>query len=157
MRVLWLIFCLQAVLAAGAAGDADAIVGVWEADNGKDVVHVAIERSGETYCGTIVWTEQKFFPPDDPWGMGGQPKVDRNNPDPALRARPVVGIAVVGDLRYAGKREWKRGWIYAPDRGRKARCKAKLTSPRTLKVRGFLGHPFFGNSLEWRRVEQRRQ
>ena len=155
MRVLWLFVGLQAALAAGAAQDAGAIVGVWEADNGKDVVRIAIERTGETYGGSIVWIEEQFFPPNDPRGMGGKPKVDRNNPDPALRARPIVGLAVVGDLRYAGKREWKTGWIYAPDRGRKARCRAKLTPRGTLRVRGFIGHPFFGIGQEWRRVEKR--
>ncbi len=155
MRVICFLFCLQTVLTAGAARDADAIVGAWEADNKKDIVHIKIERDGEIYSGTIVWIEEKFFPPDDPRGMGGKPKTDRNNPDPALRTRPIVGLAVVGGLRYAGRGEWKGGWIYAPDRGRKARCKAKLTPHGTLRVRGFIGHPLFGSSLEWRRVEPR--
>lgn len=134
MRVLFLLFCLQSASIAGAARDADAIVGTWKVNNKKDIVHIEIERVDETSSGTIVWIEEKFFPSDDPRGMGGRPKVDRNNPDPSLRTRPIVGIAVVGDLRYAGNREWKAGWIYAPDRGRKARCRAKLISRQTLRV-----------------------
>ena len=155
MRVLCLLFCLQAASTAGAAGEADAIAGIWEVDNKKDIVRIEIGRTGETYGGSIVWIQEKFFPQDDPRGMGGEPKTDRNNPDPALRTRPITGLAVVGGLRYAGKRQWQGGWLYAPDRGRKARCKAKLTARGTLRVRGFVGHPIFGSSMEWRRVEPR--
>lgn len=152
--VLIFFFCLPPLAAAAAdLRNPDAIAGTWEVDNSKDIVRIEIKRSGDAYGGSIVWIERKFFPADDPRGMGGQPKVDRNNPDPALRSRPIEGVEVLGNLRFAGKGEWKGGWIYAPDRGRRARCKAKLTPSGNLRVRGFIGYPIFGSSMEWRRVE----
>ena len=153
MRLVFAICFLQLVSAA-APRNADAIVGTWEVNNKKDIVHIEIKRAGGMYGGTIVWIKEKFFPANDPRGMGGQPKVDRNNPDPVLRARPIVGVEVLGKLHHTGDDEWKQGWLYAPDRGRIASCKMKLLSNGTLKVRGFIGHPIFGTSMRWRRLEE---
>lgn len=153
MRLVFAICCLQLVSAA-APPNADTIVGIWEVNNKKDIVHIEIKQAGGMYGGTIVWIKQKYFPENDPRGMGGQPKVDRNNPDPTLRTRPIVGVEVLGELRHTGNGEWKQGWLYAPDRGRVASCKMKLLSNGTLKVRGFIGHPIFGTSMQWRRLEE---
>jgi len=153
MRSVLLTLCLAATLPAASLTGGDDIVGTWEIAYREEVVHVEISRAGEIFSGTIVWIENEFFPPDDPKGMAGQPKVDRNNPDPALRTRPIVGIAILGDLRYSGNREWNGGWIYPPDRGRKAHCKLELKSQDTLHVRGFVGLPLFGRTVVWRRVD----
>ncbi len=153
MRLVIAACCFQLVSVV-AAQNADAIVGRWEVNNKKDIVHIEIKQAGDSYSGSIVWIKEKLFPENDPRGMGGEPKVDRNNPDPALRTRPIVGVEVLAELKYFGRGEWKQGRLYAPDRGRMASCKMKLLSNGSLRVRGFVGHPIFGRSMEWRRLKK---
>lgn len=149
----WLCLCLfgSAALAADAP-PADAILGAWETSTAKDVVHIEVQRLDGVYSGKIVWIKDPVFPPDDPRGMGGQPKVDRRNPDPALRTRPIVGIEVLSDMRYQGDGEWGGGSVYSPDRGIAAQGKAKLMPDGTLRVRGFVGLSLIGTTVEWRRI-----
>ncbi|MDN5869669.1 MAG: DUF2147 domain-containing protein [Nitrococcus sp.] len=54
------------------------------------------------YSGHVVWLKEPLFPADDRKGMAGKPKVDRLNPDSALRSRPIIGLAVLTGLHYAG-------------------------------------------------------
>jgi uncharacterized protein (DUF2147 family) len=72
-------------------GDAaDRIVGVWEPSNGK--ARVKIEKIGTKYYGKIVWLKE----PEDP--ETGKPKVDKNNPDPALQNAPLRGYRLLKDF-----------------------------------------------------------
>lgn len=84
----------------------------------------------------------------------GRPKLDTNNPDPAKRARPVLGIALLqGFVRAPGEDNvWKDGRIYNPEDGQLYRCILTLESPDRLRVRGYIGIPLFGRSQVWPRV-----
>ena len=148
------LLCVWLFGLAAAAGQqpGDAILGVWEAQTADDVVHIEVQRIGDVYSGKIVWIKDNLFPQDDPRGMGGQPKVDRKNPDPALRTRPIVGVEVLMNMRYEGNGEWGGGSVYSPNRGILAQGKARLLPDGTLKVRGHVGLAFIGSSMQWRRI-----
>ena len=88
----------------------------------------------------------------DPEGMGGKPKVDRQNPKEELRSRPIVGLRVVEGFEYSGGGEWKHGRIYDPESGKTYKCKMRLTDEGVLKVRGFIGFSLLGRTTEWTRV-----
>lgn len=138
------------------AGDGDAILGLWatdpEAENGQ--AHVEISEVDGTYVGKIVWLEEPVYPPDDEGGMAGKGKVDRENPDPELRDRPVVGLEMLHGFVYAGDNLWKKGRIYDPENGKTYKSKMKLAENGVLKVRGYVGFSAIGRTTEWTRVEQ---
>jgi uncharacterized protein (DUF2147 family) len=69
---------------------------------------------------------------------GGKP-VDANNPDPALRNRPIEGIILLSGFKESGD-EWE-GQIYDPRAGKTYRSTLKKQPDGTLRVKGCLG-PF---------------
>ena len=136
--------------AADAA--ADAIVGVWEtAPTDKGYAHIEMIRRGDVYDGDIVWLNEPLYPPGDE--MAGKTKVDRMNPDPALRQQPIIGLAIVHGLRYAVDGSWEGGTIYDPETGKTYRSKASIANGgETLNLRGYIGISLFGRTSQWKRV-----
>ncbi len=142
-------------LAAGPAGaadnGADAIVGLWRTEpDPHGAAIVKIERVGNRYQGRIVWLEKPLYGPDEE--RPGQPKVDLNNPDPALRNRPILGLELVKGFVYVGRGRWKKGTIYDPNKGKTYKCKAWLEGHDTLKIRGYIGFSLLGRNATWKRV-----
>jgi uncharacterized protein (DUF2147 family) len=138
-----------------SAAEGDALLGLWAtgpADD-PDLAHVRISKEGETYAGAIVWLAEPIYGPDDEQGMGGQPKVDRENPDPELKKRPIIGLPLVEGFSYAGKNRWKGGTIYDPNNGKTYSCKLKLNGD-VLKVRGYIGVSLIGRTTQWTRVAE---
>ncbi|MCK9539696.1 DUF2147 domain-containing protein [Dokdonella sp.] len=133
---------------AMAAPDAAAIVGTWATDDGAS--HVAIMAAGDRLDGHVVWLREATFAAGDAQGMAGQPKVDRNNPDPALRSRPVIGLTVLSGLHYAGNQTWDGGTLYTPASGKSYPCKASMASNGTLKLA--VGGSVFGRTITWTRT-----
>lgn len=140
-----LVFFLLGSVAHGAEGDA--ILGLWNIP--EDEAQFEIYTCGAEYCGRITRLQEPEYPPDDK-RMPGLPRVDRNNPDPLLRTRPMLGLTIMEGFRYEGDNSW-RGRIYNPDDGETYRCKLSLDGKNHLKVRGYLGITLFGKTQEWTR------
>ncbi len=149
--LLAVLFALLAPVPALAADNPDAIVGQWL--NGKKTAHIEIHKSDSKYFGKIVWLKEPTYPPEDKKRMAGQPKTDRENPDPALRTRPILGLVILRDFVFAGGNRWEGGRVYDPENGKDYKCKMTLTSPDTLEVRGFVGVSLFGRTETWARVK----
>ena len=64
-------------------------VGRWYAEGGAAVVEIA--PCGDALCGRVVWLHS-------PLDEDGCELRDKNNPAPALRKRPVVGLQILGGL-----------------------------------------------------------
>jgi uncharacterized protein (DUF2147 family) len=146
------------ILVAGtvaAADEGDAILGLWATDpeSEEGQAHVEISKVDGTYNGKIVWLEEPIYPEDDDGGMAGKEKVDRENPDPALRKRPVVGLEMLHGFVYAGKNVWKKGKIYDPENGKTYKCKMRLKD-KVLNVRGYVGVSMIGRTTEWTKIEE---
>lgn len=144
-----------AARAARAEGAGDAIVGLWqtEPDDG-DFAHVRITREPDgTYSGKIVWLNQPDFPASEGPEWEGKPKVDRKNPDPDLRSRPIIGLQIVEGFHYDGDNVWVDGSIYDPKKGKTYSCKMTLRDDGDLFVRGYIGFSFIGRTTTWKRVE----
>ena len=131
------------------AADPDAILGVWNTEENKSKVEIF--KKGERYYGKIVALKETVYPQDDKGGMAGKPKVDRNNPNVALRNNPIIGLELLSDFKFAGENLWEDGTIYDPENGKTYRCKITLESPNILKVRGFIGVSLFGRTTVWTR------
>ena len=91
------------------AGDGDAILGVWatdpEGEGGQ--ANIEILAVDGKYSGKIVWLEEPLYTAEDEDGVEGEPKVDKNNPDPALQSRPIMGLELMSGFQYDGKGTWK--------------------------------------------------
>ncbi len=144
LAVLWVI------AVAGQARNPDAVVGTWL--DGKGKAHIEIYKESGKYFGKIVWLKEPTYPADDRKGMAGKVKVDRENPDPARRTTPILGLLILRDFVYDGG-IWQQGRIYDPENGKDYKCKMTLKSPDALDVRGFIGFSLFGRTENWTRVK----
>ena len=133
--MLNLLFTLAALNAAPEPGD---ILGRWQTENPDGIVVVADCGDG-TPCGTL-----RITGPD-------ADALDANNPDEALRDRPLDGAAMLWGFERARDGSWRRGRIYDPEGGRVYRARLERTGEATLKVDGCLGP--ICRSQTWRLIE----
>lgn len=129
--------------AAPAASDPKE-VGVWYDDTGKGAVKIEI-CTPTTLCGKIYWLKEPIA--DD-----GKPKIDRFNPEPTMRTRPICGLPVLGDLEKISDGGFDNGWVYDPKEGKSYSVALDLVGPDTLKVTGYKGMRFLGKSFTWTRA-----
>jgi uncharacterized protein (DUF2147 family) len=83
--------------------------------------------------------------------MAGLPRVDRKNPDQALRNRRLLGLQIMDGFVYDSESSWDKGRIYDPESGKTYQSKITLVSPHRLKIRGYVGIPLFGRTTTWNR------
>ena len=131
--------------AAGSAADAT-ITGCWFVESGDAVVALA-EEDGRI-IGRIVGLQEPYFLAREDRGEAGAPRTDLENPDPALRDRPMAGLAIVRGLERDGDR-WTDGRIYDPQSGNSYAARAELDDDGTLRIRGYVGSPLFGRTTRW--------
>ena len=124
---------IAALFAVGLSGPAladESANGVWMLDSGKVTVRIA--PCGPNLCGEIVGLAK-------PLNKQGLPKVDKKNPDEALRNRPLMGLTILANMKPSGDNKWK-GTIYNADDGRTYSSYMKLSGDN-MKVKGCVG-PF---------------
>ena len=148
---LIVLFLLAVAASACFAATGDDVVGTW-LNQDKDA-KIQIAKCGDKYCGKIVWLKEPTYPPNSKEGTPGTEKVDRNNPDPALRKTPEMGLVVVHDMQYAGGNLWNNGKVYDPKNGKTYNAKMTLVSPTQLDLRGFVGVSLFGRTAKWTKAE----
>lgn len=141
-KFIFLTVLFFAALPLLAAGDPDAILGVWKNGSGKG--HIRIFKENGKYYGQIVWLR-------DSVDENGKPKVDKRNRNPALQNKPLIGLMMLRDFRYDGE-DWNNGRIYNPSDGKEYKAYLKLQNPNTLTVRGYVGFSLLGKSDTWTRV-----
>ena len=142
---VWIFFAIVLLTATTAfgAGLSD-ILGSWRTDGGDSLLELF--RCGEKICGKIVWLkEPNYIDSND--GPVGRTKVDRKNPDPALRNRPILGLQVMNGLTAKGDNRWGNGNCYDPETGKSYKCKMRLASPDRLELRGYIGISLIGRTF----------
>lgn len=126
-------------------GGARQIVGCWLTQKGDARVQFYEDGRNEgRFLGRLAWLKE-------PNGDNGRPALDENNPDPALRNHPILGLVIV-HVAYSGRGSWK-GTVYDPDNGKTFSCHISMSGPGTLKLRGYLGISLFGRTETWKRVK----
>ena len=125
-----------------AASNPDDIIGVWKDGQGKGQVQI-FKQNGK-YYGKIIWLKK-------PQDLNDHPKVDKNNPNPSLRNKPVLGLLMLKDFKYNDD-EWSDGRIYNPSDGKEYKAYMKLKDKNTLSVRGYIGISLLGKTDTWIRV-----
>ena len=92
------------------------IEGTWFNEEKTSTIEVTKGSDGK-YQGQINWLEE---PNED-----GAPKLDKENEDPQLAKRPVMGLVIVEGFVYDKKKErWIEGSIYDPKNGKTYDCYA---------------------------------
>jgi uncharacterized protein (DUF2147 family) len=120
----------------------NAILGLWH--NTEKTAQIQIIKSGSEFIGKITWVKNPN--PD------GKPILDKQNSDPKLRTRPVLGLSILDGLKYGGG-VWKDGEIYDPNSGKTYSCEVRLKSEAVLEVKGYVGFSFVGRTVEWTRIK----
>jgi len=79
---------------------------------------------------------------------------DKNNPDPALRERLIIGLEILRGLVPSNQDPltFTGGTIYDPVSGNTYRCQLKLESSDRLYLRGYIAIPLVGRTTTWTRV-----
>ena len=127
------------------ADEADAVVGTWLVQDKK--AKIKIYKKGSKYHGKIIWLKE---PKDEQ----GKEKVDKENPEEALRSRTLIGLVMLTGFEYDEDNVWEDGDIYDPKNGKTYSCEMTLSEDgNTLDVRGYIGFSFIGRSQTWTRAE----
>jgi len=134
-----ILFGLAALSGPALASEA---TGVWKMANGK--VTVKVSSCGGNLCGTVVALKK---PRDDK----GRPRLDKENPNPALRKRPVIGLTILSNMKQRGNGYWV-GTIYNPDDGNTYSSQMELQGANTMKVNGCVA-AVFCKSMKFVRIE----
>src|SRR6266511_6294104 len=77
---------------------ADSPEGKWSVPNGE--LTIKLSQCGKYLCGNIVRLREPTY-------ANGKIKVDRLNDDKSLRARPLIGLALLTDMKRSGQDSWK--------------------------------------------------
>lgn len=129
-------------LTVAQTSKADRITGIYltyDDDTGKEKSQVRIHKaSNGKYVGEIVWLKV-------PNEANGKEKLDKNNQEPKLRSRKVMGLQILKGFSYdADNDEWSEGTIYNPSSGKTYNCYMKFENSKSLKIRGYIGAAWMG-------------
>jgi uncharacterized protein (DUF2147 family) len=100
--------------------------GLWLAQDGA---RVRVGPCGAALCATIAAPKSQVDP------QTGHPWTDKNNPDPALRNRSLVGVPVLYSLMPDGPGRWS-GRLYNIDNGQSYTGHLLELDPKTIRVEG---------------------
>ena len=135
MRIL--IGLSLSILLAASAADASP-VGLWRA---KDGAQIRVASCGkDSLCGFVASTNPRVDP------ATGRPPVDKHNPDPAKRNRPLVGIEILSGMMPSAPGEWS-GALYNEDDGHTYRGKIRELGPHAIRIEGCAGALCGGEEL----------
>jgi uncharacterized protein (DUF2147 family) len=129
-------------------GYANKILGTWLNENGKAKVKVV--KRGKKFYGKIIWLRE----PND---KNGKAKLDKENPKKELQSKPIVGLEILKNFKYVGKKKWEDGTIYDPENGKTYSCYMEMKNDNLLKIRGYVGISLLGRTTMWTRVVKKKK
>lgn len=115
-------------LAVDPARADDGLAGLWMTQGAAAIVELAPCDSTPGLCGTIRWLW-------DPVDEKGRPRVDAQNADTTLRARPLVGLSILSGLTPTAGGGWT-GRIYNPEDGQTYRATLRRGGTDILLIEG---------------------
>jgi uncharacterized protein (DUF2147 family) len=129
-------FLLAGFLSTGLAAAAELQpTGDWRTADGR--ANIRVEDCSGVLWGTIVWEKE--------------PGIDENNPDPAERTHPTLGLRILRSMKPAKPNLWQ-GEVYNPENGKTYDAKISVSASDVLRVEGcVLG--FLCGGENWTRVK----
>ncbi|HEX2653956.1 MAG TPA: DUF2147 domain-containing protein [Xanthobacteraceae bacterium] len=138
------------VRAVDATGD-------WRVNDGTALIRVApcfdlkVDLPAESradpkdvLCGIIAWTKG---------GEGAQNAVDENNPDPAKRARPIMGLPILTEMKYDVQKSRWDGEVYNAKDGKIYTSHLILKSDDIMRIEGCVFGGLICGGEDWTRVQ----
>ena len=150
MKKKLLFVAIAMLLMGNVFGQADQVIGLWLTEEGNSQIEITKTPNGQ-FAGRIVWMEE-------PLDEQGKPKVDKENPNAAMRNRPLQNLMILQGFTYnANRREWSGGTIYDPKEGKTYDAVMRLDGNNTMVLRGFvMGMRMLGRNSAWTRERARR-
>ena len=122
-----------------AENSTDTVLGYWA--NESSILH--IQQSANTLTATVFAIRDPLYLADEDAGIPGMPRRDDQNSDETLRSRPIIGLNLLSEYKYGGKR-WE-GKIYDPESGNIYSSRMERDG-ENLKMRGYIGVPWVGRT-----------
>ncbi|HNW71222.1 MAG TPA: DUF2147 domain-containing protein [Bacteroidales bacterium] len=125
----------------------DALCGEWwtPGNDGR----IIFFKNGTTYSGKVSWIKKNIDP------QTGKPILDKHNPDPALRSRPIQNLVLFYNFTYSSSKEkYIDGKLYDSNTGNTYSCWIKLIDKNVLELHGFVGFSLIGKSVYFTRVQK---
>lgn len=150
MKKKLLFVAIAMLLMGNVFGQADQVIGLWLTEEGNSQIEITKTPNGQ-FAGRIVWMEE-------PLDEQGKPKVDKENPNSAMRNRPLQNLMILQGFTYnANRKEWSGGTIYDPKEGKTYDAVMRLDGNNTMVLRGFvMGMRMLGRNSAWTRERARR-
>lgn len=136
MGRVW-IFVILAFSLLTAQAQNSGVLGNWANPSGSVI---QIYRCGTALCAKLIAIRA-----DAPG------HVDANNPNPALRRRPLCGLTIGTGFEPSGPDRAEHGRLYDPESG-KTYTGSMTRDGDKLKLRGYVGIPLFGRTETWTRA-----
>ena len=142
MRSFAFLFGCAVVVTSVPVLAAEPPIGEWLVKDGY--AQVKVENCSGALWGVISWEARP----------GGR---DNENPDSALRGRPVLGMPILLDMKEKTVNDWGTkeqrwvGHVYNSENGKTYDANVKLVKPNVMKLEGCVAGIFCGGQ-EWTRV-----
>jgi uncharacterized protein (DUF2147 family) len=142
------------LLATSTAAQESKTFGTWLTASGVAQVRIGpcADTSGGALCGFVVG----LINPKGPDGKVVAPEeaTDFRNADAKLRGRKVIGMPLIwGFKKSSDPNAFEDGHIYNGEDGKTYSANISLQPDDTLRLRGFVGSPMFGQTQVWTRVK----
>lgn len=144
-RITLALWLSSLIAASWATEPEDEVIGLW--NTGGSLLNIARSEAGGLTAVVLV-LDKALYVEGEPNGPVGAPRRDDMNPDPALQGRSLVGINLLSEYVFEGKK-WE-GQIYDPESGKTYSSNMRLGKEGVLKMRGYIGAPMFGRTTEFR-------
>jgi len=116
------------------------ILGVWLTEERES--RIEFVECGSALCGQIIWLQRER-------DEHGQPYRDVNNPNAALRDRPILGLTIFQNLVPDEESTGWRGTVYNPQDGDTYETIVFALPDGRLEVKGCVLSGFICNSEYW--------
>ena len=153
MRRLFLVV-MFAAFAVPASAQAPSVMGTWLTASGK--AQVRIEACATPAAGALCGFIAGLIEPRGPDGVVVAPEAatDFRNENPALRSRKILGMPLIwGFKKTSDPNAFEGGQIYNAENGKIYSANISLQPDGTLRLRGYVGSPMFGETQIWTRAK----
>ncbi len=149
-----LVALLASLCAFPASAQTPSVMGTWLTASKAAQIRLmpCTDPARGPVCGQIV----KLIDPKDANGKPAVPEeiTDTRNADASQRGRKVLGMVMLYDFtKTADPNSFEGGTVYSGENGKTYKANLGLQTDGTLRLRGYVGTPLFGETQIWTRVE----